>query len=197
MKIRTGKGRQTIKTSLRDLSLLPALVAFLALILPQSMAETFTTLHSFAKTGPYPYTNSDGVFPDAGLILSGNTLYGTANEGGTSGNGTLFAINIDGTGFTNLHTFSGGSDGAGPYAGLVLMDGILYGSAVGGGSSGNGSVFKLHTDGTAFTILHTFAAGSGSGPIITNSDGVGPSGLILSDNVLYGTTYSGGSLGGG
>ena len=44
-------------------------------------------------------------FAFSGLILSGNTLYGTARSGGSSGNGTVFALNTDGTGFTNLHSF--------------------------------------------------------------------------------------------
>jgi len=38
---------------------------------------------------------------------------GTAAYGGASGNGTVFAVHIDGTGFTDLHIFAGGSDGAG------------------------------------------------------------------------------------
>jgi hypothetical protein len=38
-------------------------------------AQTFTTLHSFFTA--FSNTNSDGVFPEAGLLLSGNTLYGT------------------------------------------------------------------------------------------------------------------------
>ena len=41
-----------------------------------------------------------------GLILSGNTLYGTAYYGGSAGNGTVFALNTNGTGFTTLHTFT-------------------------------------------------------------------------------------------
>ena len=49
---------------------------------------------------------SDGSYPYAGLILSGNTLYGTTIDGGSSGNGTVFAVNTDGTGFTNLHSFT-------------------------------------------------------------------------------------------
>ena len=40
------------------------------------------------------------------LILSGNTLYGTASSGGSSGDGTVFAVNTDGTGFTTLHSFT-------------------------------------------------------------------------------------------
>ena len=72
-------------------------------------AQTFTNLHSFTTThfkSSGVYTNSDGAYPAAGLILSGNTLYGTASGGGTNGNGTVFAVNTDGTGFTVLHTFT-------------------------------------------------------------------------------------------
>jgi uncharacterized repeat protein (TIGR03803 family) len=111
----------------------------------------FTTLYSFtAGSGSFPNTNSDGAFPYAGLILSGNTLYGTANGGGSSGNGTLFKINTDGTGFTNLYgfsavdqTYSTNSDGAIPNGDLILSGNTLYGTAVGGGSSGKGTVFSL------------------------------------------------------
>ena len=48
--------------------------------------------HNFA---PYNYvtdTNSDGADPYAGLILSGNTLYGTAVNGGDASYGTVFSI---------------------------------------------------------------------------------------------------------
>jgi uncharacterized repeat protein (TIGR03803 family) len=103
----------------------------------------FTILHSFTAGVVYYGTNSDGANPAAGLILSGNTLYGTASAGGNSGHGTLFAIKTDGTGFTNLHSFSGGSDGANPQAGLVLSGDTLYGTARGGGSAGVGTVFSL------------------------------------------------------
>jgi uncharacterized repeat protein (TIGR03803 family) len=101
------------------------------LLATSAAAQTFTTLHSFTATSAYPgpYTNSDGAEPYAGLILSGSTLYGTAQIGGSSGNGTVFKVNTDGTGFTSLHTFTAGSgffpnfvtnsDGAGPSAGLI------------------------------------------------------------------------------
>ena len=49
---------------------------------------------------------NDGGGPDAGLVLSGNTLYGTAARRRQSGNGTVFAINTDGSGFTNLYNFT-------------------------------------------------------------------------------------------
>src|SRR5258706_473328 len=130
----------------------PALIAGLGLMLGAPVtAQTFTTLHGFtAYSGPYG-TNSDGATPQA-LILSGNTLYGTAASGGSSGGGTVFAINTDGSAFTNLYSFTG--DGFGPEAGLFISGTNLYGAARFGGGSGNGTVFKLNTDGTEFTSLH-------------------------------------------
>jgi uncharacterized repeat protein (TIGR03803 family) len=143
-----------------------------------------TNLHSFSMN---TLNSIDGAQPKAGLILSGNTLYGTATLGGSGGRGTVFAVNIDGSGFTNLHSFTGVSDGANPEAGLILSGNILYGTAYRGGSSNKGTVFAVNTDGTGFTTLHSFTNGS---------DGANPeAGLILSGNTLYGTAFAGGSSG--
>lgn len=136
----------------------------------------------------------NGAAPMADLILDGNTLYGTANNGGSSSVGTVFKVNTDGTGFTNLHVFSG-AQGANPAnAGLVLTDGILYGTTFMGGSAGYGTVFKLETNGNSFATLHSFSAPVNS----TNDDGANPaSGLVLLGNTLYGATGRGGHLGSG
>ena len=186
----------------KNLFLLPALIAGLALILTaRGTAQTFTTLHGFSGGG-------DGANPRTALIFAGNILYGTAEGGGDSGRGTLFAFNVDGHGFTNLYSFtatagSGGdygtnSDGAGPSADLIsnASGNTLYGTAFGGGSSGYGTVFAVSTNGTGFTNLHSFTATSGSsGYYGTNSEGAIPNGLILSNNILYGTASHGGSRG--
>jgi uncharacterized repeat protein (TIGR03803 family) len=145
----------------------------------------FKTLYSFTASSGTWDTNSDGANP-GGLLLSGNTLYGTAANGGSSGYGTVFRVNADATGFTNLHSFTSGSDGGGP-SGLLLSGNTLYGAAGGGGSLGSGTVFSLNTDGTGFTTLYSFTGGN---------DGSGPGGLILSGNTLYGATDGGGSMSG-
>ncbi len=153
----------------------------------------FTTLHSFTALEDGLHTNSDGAYPVGGLILAGNTLYGTASEGGTNGCGTVFAVNTDGTGFMNLHSFT--SDGDWPGGGLILSGNILYGTASIGGSFGNGTVFAVNTDGTGFTTLHNFTAYSfdTNNGNISNSDGAVPcAALILSGNTLYGTAEAGG-----
>ena len=162
----------------------------------------FTDLHNFTPSSTNSsgvYTNSDGAYPMASLALSGNTLYGTALYGGSSGNGTVFKINTDGTGFTTLHSFTGSSVGPtahGTLSGLALSGNTLYGTAYYIGDSNNGSVFKVNTDGTGFTTLHSFTALSVPN-YGTNSDGAYPSGLILSGSTLYGTAQGGGGFGNG
>ena len=150
----------------------------------------FTNLYSFSPL--ISGTNSGGANPQAGLVLSGNTLYGTAVSGGVFAGGTVFAINTDGTGYTNLYSFGmgGNGDGSQPYAGLVLSSGTLYGATRGGGTNFTGTVFAINTDGTDFTNLYTFS------PLIsgTNSDGANPyATLILSGDTLYGTAKQGGT----
>src|SRR5256885_1512530 len=103
--------RVTMKSK-TTLLLLPALIALNLITTGRVTAHTFTTLHSFT---PYPnYTNTDGANPN-GFVLSGNVLYGTAANGGSSMAGTVFRVNTDGTGFTTLHNFTGGNDGIYPH----------------------------------------------------------------------------------
>jgi uncharacterized repeat protein (TIGR03803 family) len=163
----------------------------------------FAALKDFADSaGPYSTTNSDGTTPVGRLVLSGNTLYGAASSGGNAGEGTLFKVNTDGTGFAVLYNFSArgyywtgsgysltNGDGASPQGGLVLSGNVLYGAANLGGSANNGTVFEINSDGTGFSTLYNFKGYS-------NSDGANPAAsLLLSDNTLYGTAESGGQNG--
>src|SRR6266550_4531410 len=91
---------KTMQTCITKIFLLPALIAVLNLIpAGRVTAQTFIVLHSFTPTinsgPPYPtLTNSDGAQPwgDLSANSSGNTLYGTAKFGGSSGDGAIFAV---------------------------------------------------------------------------------------------------------
>src|SRR5712691_3437863 len=113
----------------REAWVLPALIAGLNLLPGRVTAQTFTTLHRFTTVGNYCVsttcflTNSDGANPMAGLVLSGNALYGTAYAGGSGVAGTVFAINTNGSGFTNLHSFTAPSTTY--YLGGTNSDGAL------------------------------------------------------------------------
>ena len=133
------------------------------------------------------FNHNDGSTPFTSLVLSGNRLYGAASSGGTYTHGTVFAINTDGSSFTNLYDFTGGNDGGNLQGGLILSGNTLYGTAEQGGTNSVGTVFKVNTDGTEFAVLYTFS---------NSPDGAGPqAGLILAGNTLYGTTEGGGALG--
>lgn len=165
----------------------------------------FSVLHHFRPTvsnNSGAYTNAEGANPESGLVVAGNFVYGTTENGGASGFGAVFRVGINGAGFTNLHSFFA-DEGTTPEA-LVVAGNQLYGTAA-GLKSGRGTVFKLNTDGSGFTILHTFVAtnyvppleGPGFEPAYTNVDGALPASLMVSDEWLYGTTYWGGANGNG
>jgi uncharacterized repeat protein (TIGR03803 family) len=150
-------------------------------IFQMSTNGSFTALYSF--TG-----GNDGANPSAGLVQAGDGfLYGTANSGGIKGNGTIFQMSTDGV-LTPLYSFTNGSDGANPNAGLIQgTDGYLYGTAGSGGSNGFGTIFQISTNG-AFTPLYSFTNGI---------DGGNPFASLIQagDGFLYGTTWDGGSNG--
>lgn len=140
----------------------------------------FGLLHNFI--GSF----SDGNTPRGSLTISGSKLYGMAG-GGSSLYGTIFSVNTDGTGYSQLRNFTGGStDGDEPYGALTLSGSKLYGMTGYGGSSNSGTIFSINTDGSGFSLLHSFTGGS--------TDGNEPHGsLTLSGSKLYGMTYLGGS----
>ncbi|MGA2869114.1 MAG: choice-of-anchor tandem repeat GloVer-containing protein [Verrucomicrobiota bacterium] len=184
------------------------ILAWMALLIARPAdPQIIVNLHTFSALDPNTGGNIDGANPLAGFVLSGNTLYGTSQNGGISGNGNVFAIQTDGMGFTNLYSFSAGSesypevtndDGALPYAGLILSGNRLYGAASTGGTNGSGTLFAINTDGSDFTNLYTFSAGYGAYPDFTNADGAFPNtALSISGNTLYGTVFYGGTNGSG
>jgi len=140
----------------------------------------FAVLHSFVGD------STQGGTPYGSLILLRSRLYGMVSGDCTSSKGAVFRINRDGSGFTVLHNFTGGSDGNCPRSSLVSDGSTLYGMTPAGGAHHKGVVFRINTDGAHFAVLHSFAGGSDNGATPLGS-------LTLVGSVLYGMTFSGGS----
>ncbi len=141
-----------------------------------------TTLYSFSG-------GSDGAVPIPGLVqgVDGN-FYGTTYQGGADGLGIIFKIAPSGT-LTTLYSFTGGSDGANPWGGLVQAnDGNLYGTSQTGGTYGFGTVFQIAPSGQLNTLVQ-FEGYNGANPSAALVQGT--------DGNLYGTTQAGGSAGDG
>jgi len=162
----------------------------------------YTLLKSFSALSNQPYqtqTNSDGAWPQAGLVLSNGILYGTTMNGGFYGGGTVFKIQTDGLGFGVLKHFpwQGGAvstNTSHPQADLVLVGNTLYGTSYYGGTSNTGTIFKLNTDGNGYAVLKSFSGNPQN--IYLPSDGAMPyAGLLFDNGNLYGTTEGGGTLG--
>jgi len=88
---------------------------------------------------------SDGANPESRLVKIGDAFYGTTSSGGgcsDKGCGTAFKI-TESSAETVIHRFGEGNDGAGPAAGLTDVNGVLYGTTIGGGPSHDGTVFAL------------------------------------------------------
>jgi uncharacterized repeat protein (TIGR03803 family) len=156
-----------------------------------SPSGTLTTLYSFCSQSGC----MDGESPYAGLVQAASgDFYGTTENGGAHGRGTVFKISPSGT-LTTLLSFCSQSkckDGGSPYAGLVQgASGDFYGTTENGGAHGGpyggGMVFKITPSGL-LTTLYSFCSQSGC------TDGEEPyAGLILAtDGDFYGTTYYGG-----
>lgn len=157
--------------------------------------RTETVLYTFAGSA---LGGTDGIEPEGELIVDGaGNFYGTTQSGGdgagadaNNGYGTVYEVSAGGT-ETVLYSFLGGLEGLRPLAGLVRDGGgNLYGTTNGGGTTGEGTVFKIGANGTE-TILHAF-----SGYV---SDGASPAAGLVMDSAgnLYGTTPVTGEYGSG
>ena len=132
----------------------------------------------------FSFNGGDGAFPEAGLLMDANgNLFGTTEQGGQSGNGTVFEI---AAGSHNLTTISFIYTGSYPECNLVEDSaGNLYGTTSDGGGN-EGTVFEVAAGTHAFTTLVTFTG---------TANGGYPLGGLVMDNSgnFYGTTSSGGA----
>jgi uncharacterized repeat protein (TIGR03803 family) len=149
---------------------------------------SFIVLCSFASFSPAQTVNTvvtfdgtNGANPRFGILTQGRdgSLYGTTEQGGLYGLGTVYKLQTNGT-ITVLHSFSG-TDGSILEGGLTLgTDGNFYGATGLGGTFSWGTLFRISPTGT-FTVLYNFADGA---------DGALPVGapILASDGNFYGVS---------
>ena len=132
-----------------------------------------TVLYSFTGGAD----GSGPVYGDLSFDQAGN-IYGTTVAGGSSGGGVVFKLTRSGGSWTEsaLWNFTGGTDGAAPYSGVISdSDGNLYGTTSGGGSNFSGTVYELSPtqSGWSETTLYSFTGeyGDGAGGLIMDAHG--------------------------
>ncbi len=151
-------------------------------LIPSDGAWVQSVLHSF--TGGY-----DGGCPKSGVVLdAAGNVYGTAYDGGTHGEGLVYQATPSGS-ETVLYSFTGGSDGSLPTAGVIFdSSGNLYGATAQGGAGGSGVVFELSPGNGGWVYSQIYPLPGG---------GWGPYERLVMDagGNLYGTMYESGSSG--
>lgn len=147
----------------------------------QQDGSGFTVLKNFdaSTTGGSSY---------ARLTEIEKVLYGTTYVGGTGNAGTLFRMEMDGSGFAVLKHFNNSTTGGHPTAAVIEgPDGALYGTALHGGSFLSGTIFKINKDGSSFSVVKHMN--------VSTTGGYPQSRLLLgSDGELYGTASEGGDF---
>lgn len=134
-------------------------------------------------------TTGEGYEPYCDLIqMSSGTLYGTTSLGGSANLGTIFRLEADGSGYTNLHHFTGGASGQNPTTGLMLAsDGKLYGVTGRQLGTFGGCIYTIAPDGSGFQVLHSFSNSTTNPRSPRGTLAEGP------DEALYGSTALGGA----
>ena len=123
----------------------------------------------------------NGFKPGALIKGSDGKLYGTTVYGGPGGNGTIYSMSSNGTGYTKLYEFND-AQGYEPIGKLLeASDGKLYGALAWGGATGGGCLYRIDKDGNNFQVLYSFSD-------LTN--GYSPFGSLVEDGsgFLYGST---------
>lgn len=149
-----------------------ARIVMAAVLLPclaaAASAQTYTVLHDF---GSVP---NDGRYARGPLVSDGVKLYGVTLDGGDNDGGTIYSLNLDGSGYAVLHSFESGDW---PLGGLAFADGTLYGTTFYGGANDDGMVYSIKTDGSGFTTVYSF---------LSQGDDLDPSPVTVSDGTIYG-----------
>jgi len=140
--------------------------------------SNFVKLHDF--------DNTTGQYPNGSVMQALNgKLYGMTSTGGTNGGGIIFSYDITNNVFSDVHDFDFAT-GFTPFGNLIeASNGLLYGMAFGGGTTGYGTIFSFDPANNSYLVIHNFNGTDGSAPFAS---------LIQGDSeLLYGCTSQGGA----
>jgi uncharacterized repeat protein (TIGR03803 family) len=133
------------------------------------------SIHTDGTSFKILYQFYNGGLPNNNLLLSGKILYGTTSFGGIYNDGSVFSIDTNGYGYSDLLDFDG-TNGKEPVGSLVISGNKLFGMTYEGGADNDGLIFSLDTSGGGFNDLLDFNITNGDNP--TNGFTVGPGGLL-------------------
>jgi uncharacterized repeat protein (TIGR03803 family) len=126
-----------------------------------------TTLYNFDGS----QTSVSGKNPRAGLIMdAAGNLFGTTSSGGANGDGTVFEIARNGSGYASTPTVLANFNSGANSRDTLTLDaaGNLIGTTAGGGTNGMGTVFEIAKTGTGYastpTTLVNFKVAMGNIP---------------------------------
>jgi uncharacterized repeat protein (TIGR03803 family) len=175
-------------------------LALCALSLCVSTALAQSATPAVSTVAAFSFSN-----PAGNLVLGGDgALYGVVAPATSVAGGLVFRAAADGSEIATLYQLSPENDGITPQAGLTLgSDGMLYGTTKFGRfgePTATGTIFKVSTTGTGFTVLHRFQNYTGTNANLApkNDEGAYPEAELVDDtDSLYGVTTAGGENGTG
>jgi uncharacterized repeat protein (TIGR03803 family) len=148
--------------------------------------NTFTKLFGFGTTGGYQ--------PMGGFTQGSNgLLYATAYAGGAYNGGAIFSFDLSSNTYMPLHHFNGATDGTSPHGDLMFgSNGLLYGTASGGGASNRGTIYNIDPSNNLFQVMSDFSgsANGAAGPtgglaVVVTPAGIHDGGLATNDLNLF------------
>jgi uncharacterized repeat protein (TIGR03803 family) len=137
--------------------------------------------HAYEKL--HEFNQSDGFWPNT-MVFKDGALFGVTGGGGEAegDSGTIFKINLDGTGFKNVFQFNSLKGSVPQWCTPIIERNTMYGLTTSGGSYTGGVLYRVDTNGTGYTVLHNFDYASGCSP---------KGSLMMLGDTLYGITTAG------
>jgi uncharacterized repeat protein (TIGR03803 family) len=170
-----------------------SLARLIVIILGLSLAVSDALGSDITLVRAFPYNSGPGLDEiQCNLIAIGSTLYGTSTYGGDDPNGQYgcaFKVNTDGSNLSFVHSFGyDDPDGMSAFGGLATDGTTLYGVTFDGGTSVNyGTLYKVNTDGSGFSVLHNQSTAT--------NDIFSSRPPVLVGSTLYGMARQGGASG--